>query len=144
MLEAELDQAKMQLVIKRFKDMGEKAKNPRHAMDIIGAKAWRAVIENFDLEKNEDGSAWAKWKKGNQRVSYRPYGRGGTKLLRDTGYLRMSIRWIANTLEARIFTKVDYAKYHDHGKGTMHRSFMWINDKLRLQLMMDLLTYIKG
>jgi phage gpG-like protein len=140
----ELEVQRMDIVKKRFKDMGEKAKNPRHAMDVIGAKAWRAVVQNFDIAKNEDGSSWALWKKGKQRVSTRPTKRGGTKLLVDRGYLRMSIRWIANTLEARIFTKVDYAKYHEHGKGSMHRSFMWINDKLKLQLMMDLLTYIKG
>jgi phage gpG-like protein len=140
----ELEVQRLDIVKKRFKDMGERCKNPRMAMDVIGAKAWRAVVQNFDIDKNEDGSSWALWKKGNQRVSTRPTKRGGTKLLVYTGYLRMSIRWIANTLEARIFTKVDYAHWHDHGKGTMKRQFMWINDKLRLQLMMDLLTYIKG
>jgi phage gpG-like protein len=144
MLEAELDKVKFDIVKKRYKEMAEKAKNPRQAMDVIGAKAWRNVIQNFDLEKNEDGSVWAKWKKGNQRVPYRPYGRGGTKLLRDTGYLRMSIRWIANNLEARVFTKVNYAKFHEYGEGTMKRQFMWISDKLKVQFLTELLNYIKG
>jgi phage gpG-like protein len=138
----ELEVQRLDLVKKRFKDMGERCKNPRMAMDVIGAKAWRAVIQNFDLAKNEDGSAWAKLK--NPRYGKQHKKETSPKILVDTGYLRMSIRWIANNIEARIFTKVDYAHWHDHGKGTMKRSFMWINDKLKLQLMMDLLEYIKG
>jgi len=144
MLEAEFERDRMQVVIKRFKDMGERAKNPRTYMDVIGAKAWREVVKNFNLAQNEDGSDWAKWKKGNKRVSVRPTKRGGNKILIDTGLLRTSIRWIANNVEARIFTKTKYAKYHDHGKGTMHRSFMWIPDKLKLKFAMELLEWIKG
>lgn len=142
----EIEVLGLDVVKKRFKGMQDKAKNPRHAMDVIGAKAWKDVINSFAIEENEDGSKWAKFKdpKTGKRISRRPTKRGGTKLLQDTGRLRNSIRWIANNIEARVFTKVKYAKYHDKGDGAMHRSFMWVNAKLRLQFMKDLLNYIKG
>lgn len=136
----------MAVVKKRFKEMQDKSKNPRHAMDVIGAKAFKDVINSFAIEENEDGQAWAKFKdpKTGKRISRRPTKRGGTKLLQDTGRLRNSIRWAANNLEARVFTKVKYAGYHEYGKNAMHRSFMWVNARLRLQFMKDLLDFIKG
>lgn len=134
-----VDTSALKITKKRFKDMQNRAKNSKHAMDIIGAKGFKDVINSFNVEKNEDGTSWKPLK--------RPRKRGGDKLLRDTGRLRSSIRWAANPTEARIFTKVKYAVYHDSDKPRKklpRRQFMWIDDKLKLKFALDLLQYIKG
>lgn len=133
-------------VRKRFKEMQNRAKTPRHAMDVIGGKAFKAVIQNFSKEENKDGVKWEKWKdpKTKARISRRPTKRGGTKLLQDTGRLRGSIRWAASNIEARVFTKVKYAKYHNYGDGSMKRQFMYVDDKTRLKYLKTLLEYIEG
>lgn len=121
------------VVKKRFKQMQERSKMPKHAMDLIGAKAWKDVLNSFTVEQDEDGKKWKslKYRKGQP--------------LRDTGRLRNSIRWAANKDEARIFTKVKYAKYHEYGtKNIPQRSFMWVSAKLRLTFLKTLLNYIKG
>ena len=123
----------LKVVRKRFNKMKDRAKMPKHAMDVIGAKAWKDVLNSFSIEQNEDGQKWKplKYRKG--------------KPLRDTGRLRSSIRWAANKEEARVFTKVKYAKYHDKGtKVIPQRSFMWVSAKLRLTFMKTLLDYVKG
>jgi len=144
MIEVEIKN--LNVVKERFKDMEKKANDPKYAMDVIGAKAFKDVVNSFNVEQNEDGKKWAKFKdpKTGKRVNQRPTKRGGSKLLQDTGILRGSIRWAASRLEAKVFTKVKYAKYHDSGEGKMKRQFMWVNDKLRLQFASDLLKFIKG
>lgn len=131
----------LKVVKRRFNQMRDRAKMPKHAMDLIGAKAWKDVLNSFTIEQDEDGRAWKPLK--HERSGKRH--KGGSKLLRDTGRLRSSIRWAANKTEARVFTKTKYAGYHEYGtKFIPKRSFMWIDSKLRLQFMRNLLNYIKG
>lgn len=135
---------KIDVAKKRFKAMQEKAKNPKYAMELIGAKAWRGVVQNFNLQQNEDGTMWKPLK--HPRSGKRHKGSNPKPLL-DTGYLRNSIRFATTPVQAKVFTNVSYAKYHDSAKPRTRlprRQFMWISDKLRLQLLMNLLEYIKG
>lgn len=136
---------------RRFKDMLDRSKNPKNEMDRVGARAWKAVINNFNLEQDEEGKAWPLWKKtvkGNTtRVSNRPTRRGGNKLLRDTGRMRSSIRWGSSRFESKVFTNIRYARWQEYGTkdGKIEpRSFMWISKKLRSELATNLLKYIKG
>ena len=134
-----VDTSALKVVKRRFEKMQDRAKALKKAMDVIGAKAWKDVLNSFTLEQNEDGEKW--------EPLARPRKRGGSKLLRDTGRLRSSIRWAANNTEARIFTKVKYAKYHDSDKPRKklpRRQFMWVDPKLRVKFLMDLLSFIKG
>lgn len=143
MLELKVIGAK--LTARHFLERSARAKKPRQIMNVIGAKAFKDVLNSFDKEENENGKKWAKWKdpKTGQRVTPRPYGRGGNKLLQDTGLLRESIRWKTSKKWAKVFTNRKYAKYHDKGKGTMKRQFMWVNTKLRLSFVKMLAGYIK-
>jgi len=130
---------------KNFQDMQTRAKNPKTVMGIIGAKAYKDVINSFRIEENDDGSKWYKFKdpKTEKRISRRPTKRGGTKLLQDTGLLRESIRWESTALWAKVFTRRKYAKWHENGtRNIPARSFMWVNDRLRLKFAKDLLEYI--
>ena len=131
-------------VQKRFQKMQKRSQNPKSQMDIIGAKAFKEVIENFNKEKNEDGTKWKKWKHKGKRVRVRPTKRGGTKLLQDTGRLRQANRWASSKVQAKVFNKVKYAPYHDKGEGDMKRQFMWIPQKRVTEFSRLLLNYIKG
>jgi phage virion morphogenesis protein len=136
-----VDTSALKVVNRRFEQMKERAKYPKTAMDVIGAKAWKDVLNSFNVETDEDGSPWKPLKKERSGKRHK----GGSKLLRDTGQLRTSIRWAANNEEARVFTKKKYAKFHEYGtKYIPIRSFMWINSKLRVKFLTDLLSYIKG
>ena len=130
-----VDTSALKITKKRFQKMQNRAKNPQKAMDVIGAKGFKDVVNSFTIEKNEDGTSWEplKYRKG--------------KPLRDKGRLANSIRWAASITEARIFTKVEYAVYHNSDKPRTklpRRQFMWINDKLKLKFAMDLLQFIRG
>lgn len=103
-------------------------------MDVIAIMAWKGVLDNF---KNEEGKKrpWPKWSKklpnGTRKFySTRPYGRGGSKLLQDTGLLRNSIRPISKNNEAHVYTRTKYAGAHQFGtKNIPKRDFMWIAQK---------------
>ena len=121
----------------RFIKMQNRAKEHAQVMSAIGAMGYKDVIKSFRLEKNEDGSKWLRFKdrKGNRvpvrQTIVKGKKRGGTKLLQDTGLLRSSIRWKSTKKWAKVFTNIKYAKYHEEGKGEMHRSFMWVDTKIR-------------
>jgi phage gpG-like protein len=144
----------LERTIKKFKKMELRARNPKTVMETIAAKAWKSVVHSFRLEKDKDGVPWLEWKdpKTGSRVPVRPYGKGGSKLLQDTGRLRSSIRWKVRKKWVKIFTRVKYAKYHEQPKvdkakpkkkGIPKRSFMWIPDKTIKSLNIRLATYIK-
>ena len=120
-------------VKKRFSKIEYRGKNPQKAMELIGAKAWKEVVQNnFANEKNKNGSKWKplKYRKG------RP--------LRDTSRLWNSIKWAASKFQAKVFTNVGYAKYHQDGKAGMKREFMFVSKKSINNFTRILLNYIKG
>ena len=120
-------------VKKRFSKIEHRGKNPEKVMNLIGAKAWKEIVQNnFANEKNKNGSKWKplKYRKG--------------KLLEDTRRMVNSIKWAASKFQAKVFTNVDYAKYHQRGKGRMKREFMFINEKSINGFTKMLLNYIKG
>ena len=132
-----VDVSALKVTKRRFEKMQERAKVPKTAMDLIGAKAFKDVINSFSLQQDEEGRPWKSLKRKRKR--------GGSRILQDTGRLRSSIRWAASKEEARVFTKVKYAKFHEYGtKNLPIRSFMWLSSKLRIKILADLLKYIKG
>ena len=120
-------------VRKRFSKIEQRGKNPEKAMNLIGAKAWKEVVQNnFANEKNEDGKRWKplKYRKG--------------KPLRDTSRLWNSIKWKASKFQAKVYTIIGYAKYHQNGEGRMKREFMFVSKKSMDGFTKTLLNYIKG
>jgi phage gpG-like protein len=134
-----VDTSALKVTKQRFKKMQERAKNPKKFMDVVGAKAWKDVLNSFTIEQNEDGTSWKPLKKARKR--------GGSKILQDTGRLRSGNRWAASNTEARVFNKVKYGVYHNSDKPRKklpRRQFMWISDKLKVKFLTDLLSFIKG
>ncbi|MCP4648911.1 MAG: hypothetical protein GY853_02355 [PVC group bacterium] len=123
-------------VQRRFQKMQKKAANPKKAMDVIGSMGWREVVQNFDNEKNEDGTPWPAWSK-----KYAEKRKGG-KMLRDKGTLRNSTRWKASKNTARIYNKLKYARRHDQGIKMPQRQFMWLEKATYKKMANFILKYI--
>lgn len=135
-------------VKKRFSKMEHRGRDPKQVMNLIGAKAWKEIVQtNFNNERNKDGKKW-------EPLKYRQ-----GKLLEDQGILRGSIRWEASKLQSKVFTIIKYARRHNKGypgkkgkegkwqKGrapTPKREFMFISQKSSNNFTKMLLNYIKG
>lgn len=121
--------------IKRFEDIGKNLANPEKTMKIVAVEAQKGVLNNFDTSTGRNGKwpTWSRVEKG-KRVYYnsRPYGRGGSKLLLDTGLLRSSIQYRAINREAHVYTNISYANYHEQAKLNLknipRRDFLWLNN----------------
>ena len=97
-------------------------------MSIITRRAEEEVFSNITKTKrNADGSSWKMtWKKGNKEVSSRPTRKGGNKMLEDNGDLRRSLQHSYTTRTGEVKSGVNYAGYHQNGKGRMKRQFMYV------------------
>ncbi|MDY6888138.1 MAG: phage virion morphogenesis protein [Pseudomonadota bacterium] len=115
---------KTRKAIERFNKLNKKVDNANPVMKIIAAKAWREVIENFDKQQTPDGKKWKGWKYKGKRVNYRPYGKGGSKLLEDTGTLKASTRHKALENTAIIYNNKEYANYQNK-----MRKFLGLGDE---------------
>lgn len=122
---------------KRFEGIEKRLKNPRNIMGIISAKAYRDVIDHFNTETDDKGKRWVRWSKRDPKTkkrtftSVRPYGRGGTKMLQDTGTLRSSIQPKTEKDQAVVYTRNKYARHHQEGTGRMpKRKFLYASSTL--------------
>lgn len=133
----------------KTKMMNERTKNMNTVLSVIAGKIWKNVMNNFKEEIGTEGY-WQPWRKkikdgGYRFYPYRPYGRGGDKLLQDTGRLRSSIRYTVFKDTAVVYTNIKYAKYHQEGTSNIpKRDFMWIPDSEITKYKLSLLKYIKG
>ena len=102
-----------------LKKTGGRLTNPKVAMDIVGAKGFKDVMQHF---RDEAGPSrkWTPLKRQRKR--------GGSKVLQDTGRLRQSTRFKTVGNVANIFNNVKYAGIHNFGgKKIPQRKFMWIS-----------------
>lgn len=101
----------------------------RKPFTVIKAKMYKEIIRHFEEEEGPDGK-WERWQFRGRRINYRPYGRGGNKMLQDTGRLRNSFMWDLLPDEIRVFTEVEYASYHQFGTSKMvARPFLWFEER---------------
>jgi len=101
----------------------------RKPFNIIKAKMHREIIKHFEEERGPD-SRWERWHWRGRILNYRPYGRGGNKILQDTGRLKGGFAWNLLPLEIRVFNEIDYASYHQFGTRRMvARPFLWFEDR---------------
>ena len=89
---------------------------------------YKDVLTHFEREEGPDGK-WERWKGGR---STRPTKRGGSKMLQDTGRLRLSIQPSHSSESAVVGTNIEYAAIQNYGsskKDHPAREFMWISDE---------------
>lgn len=114
---------------KRFKEMLEKARNPRVAMERVAIMGWRDILTHFQQQRGPDGP-WEPLAR-NRRRKGNPKKGLGHRILQDTGTLRSSIGWRTEGVDAVLFTNLEYADYHEHQLKDYKRpkrSFLWISN----------------
>lgn len=113
-------------VASQFKAI-EDALNPTGILDEAVAILLSRIKRRFLQELFPDGVN--KWKPSLAAQLRAAKGRGGGTLY-DTGNLYNSIQEYADGPNSRLIgTDVEYAKYHQDGKGDMFRPFLGINDE---------------
>ena len=132
----------LDIAIAHFNGMSQRAKNPKSVMAIVGAKAWRGVVDdNFRDEKDESGTRWQQLAAPRRGKRHK----GSHKLLQDTGFLRRSTGWKNSIDEAIVYNACKYAGVHNYGykkRNIPKRQFMYVNDKNMLYIMKTLTKYI--
>jgi len=123
----------MRQVQARFEKIQKKASNPKKGFSYIGALAWRDVMAHFAKQQTPGGRKWPGWKVTKdgktKRVNVRP-GKGGTKLLMDTGRLRESTIYKATRDDAIVSNDVEYAGYQNR-----MRKFMGLSKQAKKVLL---------
>ena len=74
-------------------------------------------------------------------------GRGGTKILMDTGLLRGSILFEGHDHDARVYTETVYAATHQYGDPSRHimaRPFLWLDEKTKESIKDDFIPWLLG
>lgn len=99
----------------------------------IGQKAHRYMaVDHFNKMENKDGSSWKPtWRKNGRDYTSRPYGRGGTKMLVDSGMMRGQIYWTAGQNEVKMISPASYSVYHNSDAPRTKlpkRQFMFLKD----------------
>ena len=112
------------------------------------------AVKHFQDQRGPNGP-WAPW--AASTVARREAGRGGNKILMDTGLLRASMlallvfgglimfRTVAH--DARIYTETVYAATHQYGDSTRHipaRPFLWIDEPTKEKIKDDFIPWLLG
>lgn len=115
--------------VARVKDSG------REFVNLLSARVFRDVISHFEKESGPEGP-WKEWSPS-YRAMMEEIGKGGNKILQDTGNLRQSfvptnwrkqsdgILWFN---PARTKSGFPYARAHNEGGPRLSkREFMWLD-----------------
>lgn len=154
--QAVLDDARVRKFLNEIVGNAKKL-NDRHrqAIGIISAIVYRDVMDHFDKARGPDGP-WPKWSE-----SYRDFmlklGKGGNKLLIDTGRLRLSFAPSGKPLSrivgdgivfynpAKTAKGFPYAAAHDTGGPKLpQRQFMWLSQEATDNMSNQLLQFLMG
>jgi len=110
---------------KRLTKMRKNISNPSPMMQKSSLLMYKDVQDHFVKEKNPDGGSWKKSERAKKQGGY---------TLRDHNFLFRSLQASNTKDEAKVTAgnaKVNYAGYHQYGKGDMKRKFMWISKGIR-------------
>ena len=109
----------------------------KKVVGLLSAIVYRDIIDHFSTETGPEGP-WKPWSDSYQRFMA-SIGKGGNKILQDTGRLRNSFKPanVRSTSEgllwfndAKLSSGFPYALAHDEGFGRLRqRQFMWLSDK---------------
>jgi len=117
---------------KLVNDMVKRTTNQAPAFKVIGQQGLADILKHFRDESGPDG----KWKPLKSRQG---------KILQDTGRLRGATKAFTMPDRTILINNVEYASYHQKGKGVPQRKFMWISKKAIILMGKTLLRYfVKG
>ena len=117
---------------------------------LMSVVVYRDIVDHFEKEEGSDGP-WVKWSTYHEQIMVES-GKGGNKILQDTGVLRNSfkptnvkstkegIAWFNN---AKTKNGFPYAFAHDEGGSQLpKRDFMWASDKALEDMANNMLAFI--
>jgi len=138
---AKYDASEIVLFLEEMKGLTTKKNLQRLVKPLSAVVVFPDIMDHFAKELGPDGK-WSSWS-ANYALKLRKQGKGGNRILQDTGFLRQSFFPGSKTAGARVgngqilwfnsaTTKsgFPYAAHHDAGKsdGQRPRKFMWISD----------------
>lgn len=135
--EAVIDAKEVDEFIRRLQEKLSKIKNAdRELAGLISVGVFRDIVRHFEKEEGPEGE-WTPWSDA-YAAHMKRIGKGGNKILQDTGRLRQSlIQGTRAGVEsgylfinpAKTPSGFPYAAYHDQ-----KREFMWLSENARENL----------
>ena len=133
-IHAIFEASQIEVFLKRLeKKSGDIKRGSKELAGIISANVFRAIISNFESQQGPDGP-WQAWSNA-YREHMQKSGKGGNRILQDSGRLRGSLMPATGKVRASaegimFYSTSKYGKRHDEGTAGMpKRKFMWISDK---------------
>ena len=133
--EVVLDDKQVKLFLRNMEKNLAKVKDGKNQfLGILSAIIFKDVIRHFEKEEGPDGG-WKTWSSIYREKMVRE-GKGGNKILQDSGRMRQNFKpsnyrssdkgflWF-NDAKVKGFP---YAAAHDDGDGLPKREFMWLSD----------------
>ncbi len=134
---------------KRFDQIN---KRDKAVVGIISAIVYRDIVQHFEREEGPDGP-WQAWSPRYAKFMA-SIGRGGNRLLQDTGRLRQAFQptnvrasvdglvWFNNAQTKNGFP---YAAAHDEGGQRLpRRKFMWLSGEGMAEMETQILKFLEG
>lgn len=127
--------------------VSEKAESIRRRsrpfLDAFSPIIMRDLAAHFDSESGPDG-LWAPWSRRYRRFM-ESIGKGGNKILQDTGRLRRGIRIKPDTEGIVLYNDVVYAGVHQQGgRRIPARPYLWLSDGAEEALAELALSYLES
>jgi phage gpG-like protein len=125
------DKAVKNMIKGLIKQTGKISQRAKDYVSLLGAIVLSDIDDHFQKERGPHGR-WRPWSAA-YRKRMMAQGKGGNKILQDTGRLRSG--WLPNryrTSKTGIlwFNPVKYAGIHDRGSRTMpRRQFTWLSSR---------------
>lgn len=112
---------------KTLREIAKAGNDLRPVFDEIGRALTRQTIQRFVDEVDPSGISWIP----SERAL-----REGNQTLTDTGRLRESITYLADSESATVLTSVGYGTYHQFGvPPNKKRAFLGINDENEVEIL---------
>jgi phage gpG-like protein len=127
-------QAFLKKILRNANKVGSAAKD---YATLVSAFVFQDIMDHFEQEQGS-GGRWAPWSKSYQKKMDEK-GKGGNKILQDSGHLRQSFRPVQFRVSSEAITWYNpaktksgfpYAAAHNTGGPKLpKRDFMWLGDK---------------
>lgn len=121
---------------RKFKKLAKKLKNRRKLFNRIGVVLLNDVTKSFKDEAHE-GKSWKTLSPNTILRRRKGKGAGTARILQDTGKLKGSFAMKVGRDEVRVGSNVDYAPFHEEGKGKIPQRKMLPSDERALELAVD-------
>ncbi len=152
-IEIEFDSGKVQEFLKTLLQRQEQIQRKDRAfVDTISIFVFQDIINHFEKESGPNGK-WKAWSK-TYAEHMESIGKGGNKILQDSGRLRQSftpgqwrmrpagIEWYN---PAKTKSGFPYAAAHDEGGGKLpQRRFMWLGDRALEKISQTTAAFMAG